>query len=96
MILLLKVVALTRTKFWRNYRDIVTIPGWNSTGLTAQFNLNLLTNELRGKAAAAIAPSAEEGARPNPTDRDLDGKPRYGLYEVQYPKLRTREIFTLM
>jgi len=94
MILLLKVVALARTKFWRNYRDIFAIPSWNSTGLTAH-TWNFLP-KVRGKATAAIAPSAEEEARSNPIDRDLDGKPRYALYEVQYRKLRTREIFTLM
>lgn len=57
--LLLRVVALARTKFWKDYKNKVVMPGWNPSGFTVQFTLSVLPNETRRKAAAAVAPGDE-------------------------------------
>ena len=62
-ILLLRVVALARTKFWKNHKNKFTLPCWNPTGFTVQFTLSVLPGESRQKAASVEAPVAEEEAR---------------------------------
>lgn len=75
--LLLRVVALFRTKFWEGQKNLISVPksfgSWNPSGFSVQFsvNLSILPNNppagaVQGeqtKASSAAGPSegAEEG-----------------------------------
>ncbi|KAH8599471.1 hypothetical protein B0O99DRAFT_611109 [Bisporella sp. PMI_857] len=57
-ILLLRFVAVSRTKFWNNIN--IKSPNWKPTGFTVQFTLSVLPNDSKRKTGDTTAPSAEE------------------------------------
>jgi len=61
--LLLRVLALAKTRFWEDKAKIFGKTGWKPTGFTVQFTLSILPHDATAKAApvAAESSSAEEG-----------------------------------
>lgn len=61
--LLLRAIALAKTRFWEDKAKVFGKMGWKSTGFTVQFTLSILPHDATSEAAPLVAqtPSGEEG-----------------------------------